>query len=290
MNEEALKEQTAHNLLNPSKKSTLQKNKNIRVITLDAYDFKEVKIQKNQQFFQKFKNLRGSIIDWLYIINLKLQDSPVTFFHSVLLFDKLVSKTPSFLFPNNIDLYAGVCYFISKKINEIIIIDISFLKKIILKSKYDSQQIARAEIEICKQLNFNLLFSTIEDYTDFFITKMPSKIQNIFKSTNLFFNIFAQNFEEFIFNTFPLTVSIITLKVSLEVLTQKEKLNKEEHDSITHLIHSFVINHCQISKISKLNMKIKEYSLLLLNAFVNNQKFIQKKEYSKLYIQNFGIQ
>lgn len=289
MNEEARKEEIVQNLLNPSKKA-LQINKNVRVITLDTYDFKEVKIQKNQQFFKQFKNLRGSIVEWLYIINLKLQDNPATFFHSVSLFDKLVSKTPSFLFPNNIDLYAGVCYFISKKINEIIIIDISFLKKIILKGKYDSRQIARAEIEICKQLNFNLLSSTIEDYTDFFITKIPSKLQNVFQSTNLFFNIFAQNFEEFIFNTFPLTVSIITLKVSLEILTQKEKLNKDEHDLITHLINSFVINHCQISKIAKINIKIKEYSILLLNAFVNNQKFIQQKEYSKLYIQNFGIQ
>lgn len=289
MNEEARKEEIVQNLLNPSKKA-LQINKNVRVITLDTYDFKEVKIQKNQQFFKQFKNLRGSIVEWLYIINLKLQDNPATFFHSVSLFDKLVSKTPSFLFPNNIDLYAGVCYFISKKINEIIIIDISFLKKIILKGKYDSRQIARAEIEICKQLNFNLLSSTIEDYTDFFITKIPSKLQNVFQSTNLFFNIFAQNFEEFIFNTFPLTVSIITLKVSLEILTQKEKLNKDEHDLITHLINSFVINHCQISKIAKINIKIKEYSVLLLNAFVNNQKFIQQKEYSKLYIQNFGIQ
>lgn len=289
MNEEALKEEIVQNLLNPSKKA-LQINKNVRVITLDTYDFKEVKIQKNQQFFKQFKNLRGSIVEWLYIINVKLQDNPATFFHSVSLFDKLVSKTPSFLFPNNIDLYAGVCYFISKKINEIIIIDISFLKKIILKGKYDSQQIARAEIEICKQLNFNLLSSTIEDYTDFFITKIPSKLQSVFQSTNLFFNIFAQNFEQFIFNTFPLTVSIITLKVSLEILTQKEKLNKDEHDLITHLINSFVINHCQISKIAKINIKIKEYSVLLLNAFVNNQKFIQQKEYSKLYIQNFGIQ
>ena len=48
MNEEARKEEIVQNLLNPSKKA-LQIKKNVRVITLDTYDFKEEKIQKNQQ-------------------------------------------------------------------------------------------------------------------------------------------------------------------------------------------------------------------------------------------------
>ena len=58
------------------------------------------------------------------------------------------------------DLYAAVCYFISKKLNEIIIIDISFVSKIILKNKYSHKENANAEIDICKLLHFDLASNT----------------------------------------------------------------------------------------------------------------------------------
>lgn len=167
-----------------------------RVITLDSYDYKEVKIKNTLRNNNEFKTLRFSIIEWLYIINSKLEDSPLPLFHCLSLFDMMSSINPSFLQKKTMDLYAAVCYFISKKLNEIIIIDISFVSKIILKNKYSHKEIANAEIDIYKLLHFYLASNTIQDYTDYLITKLPIDVQSIFSQVNLFFNIFSQNFDE----------------------------------------------------------------------------------------------
>ena len=83
-----------------------------RVITLDSYDYKEVKIKNTLRNNNEYKTLRFSIIEWLFIINSKLEDSPLTLFHCLSLFDMMSSKNPIFLQKNNMDLYAAVCYFI----------------------------------------------------------------------------------------------------------------------------------------------------------------------------------
>ena len=171
-----------------------------------------------------------------------------------------------------IDLYAAVCYFISKKLNEVIIIDITFVNKILLKNKYQPKDISKTEIEICKLLNFNL--STIQDYTNFYICKIPIEQRINFIRINLFYNIFSQNFEEFIFDVFPSRVSLITLKASFEVLTKN--ITPIEQDVLRTLIDSFISEEPHPNK-------IKEYSMLLINAFESNVQFIENKEYSKLY-------
>lgn len=250
-----------------------------RILTLDSYDYKEVKIKKNlTRTNNEYKTLRVSIIEWLYIVDSKLEDSPLTLFHCLSLFDMMSSKNPNFLKLNTMDLYAAVCYFISKKLNEIIIIDISFVSKIILKNKYSHKEIAKAEIDICKLLHFDLASNTIQDYTDYLITKLPLDVQSTFTQVNLFFNIFSQNFDEFIFDTFPSVESMITIKVSLEILYNNDIITESNYKSIQLLLNSL-----ERFNNKKITNKERDYSLLMLNAFIKNFKVLENKEYSKLY-------
>ena len=91
-----------HHSLEIKKRKLIQS----RVITLDSYDYKEVKIKNTLRNNNEYKTLRFSIIEWLFIINSKLEDSPLTLFHCLSLFDMMSSKNPIFLRKNNMDLYA----------------------------------------------------------------------------------------------------------------------------------------------------------------------------------------
>ena len=267
------------NIVLKSKRICKTITKHTRTITLDAYDYSEIKLEKSNEVYNKYHNLRNSIIEWLYIINIKLQDHPSTLFHCISLFDRFVSKKKN-VNQSRIDLYAAVCYFISKKLNEVLIVDLSFIHNVILKSKYSKKEIAMTELEICRELCFTLMFDTVQTYSEYFISKMSSEMQLSFRNIILFFNVFAQNFEEFIFDIFPITVAIITFKTSVEFLYDNDKLTKSEHERITEAMDLFISSK---SKVAKKKNIIEEYSLLLKNTFVNNIKTIEHKEYSKLY-------
>ena len=57
-----------HHSLEIKKRKLIQS----RVITLDSYDYKEVKIKNTLRNNNEYKTLRFSIIEWLFIINSKL--------------------------------------------------------------------------------------------------------------------------------------------------------------------------------------------------------------------------
>ena len=128
--------------------------------------------------------------------------------------------------------------------------------------------------------DFNLMFDTVQTYSDYFISKMSDELQSVFANIILFFNVFAQNFEEFTFDIFPITVAIITFKTSVEFLYENNKITQNEHERIIEAIDLFISSK---SKVAKKKNIIEEYSLLLKSTFVNNINTIEHKEYSKLY-------
>ena len=128
--------------------------------------------------------------------------------------------------------------------------------------------------------DFNLMFDTVQTYSDYFISKMSDELQSVFANITLFFNVFAQNFEEFTFDIFPITVAIITFKTSVEFLYENNKITQNEHERIIEAIDLFISSK---SKVAKKKNIIEEYSFLLKSTFVNNINTIEHKEYSKLY-------
>ena len=124
------------------------------------------------------------------------------------------------------------------------------------------------------------MFDTVQTYSDYFISKMSDELQSVFANIILFFNVFAQNFEEFTFDIFPITVAIITFKTSVEFLYENNKITQNEHERIIEAIDLF---RSSKSKVAKKKNIIEEYSFLLKSTFVNNINTIEHKEYSKLY-------
>ena len=75
-----------------------------------------MKLDKANEVYNKYRSLRNSIIEWLYKIIIKLQESPFTLFQCISIFVRFKSIRKD-LSQSRIDLYAAVCYFISKKLN-----------------------------------------------------------------------------------------------------------------------------------------------------------------------------
>ena len=72
-------------------------------------------------------------------------------------------------------------------------------------------------------------------------------------------------------------MSLITIKVSLEILYMNEVISEEDYHSIELFLSSIErVNN------NSLRNKEREYSVLMLNAFLKNIKVLEKKEYSKL--------
>lgn len=61
-----------------------------RILTLDGFDYKELKIARPSLILSK--KLRYSVVEWLYIINSKLGGASSTLYHSIFLFDSFCAK------------------------------------------------------------------------------------------------------------------------------------------------------------------------------------------------------
>lgn len=72
-------------------------------------------------------------------------------------------------------------------------------------------------------------------------------------------------------------MSLITIKVSLEILYMNEVISEEDY----HSIELFLSSIDRVNN-NSLRNKEREYSVLMLNAFLKNIKVLEKKEYSKL--------
>lgn len=72
-------------------------------------------------------------------------------------------------------------------------------------------------------------------------------------------------------------MSLITIKVSLEILYMNEVISEEDY----HSIELFLSSIDRVNN-NSLRNKEREYFVLMLNAFLKNIKVLEKKEYSKL--------
>lgn len=198
-----------------------------------TYYFNNKNIRNYSQIHGGSLKLRGSIIDWLYIINKTLNDSSTTFFHSIKIFDDFLSKNPNTIPLDEIQLYAAVCYFISKKFNEVIMLSIPFVTKNILKNKFTQLKIIQTELYILKTVKFSIGIDTVQSYTNYFLYELSKcfsyeQTNQILDDINTGINIFSMQILEFIFEYSPLSMSIISLLCSLKIIKENNLVNENE--------------------------------------------------------------
>jgi hypothetical protein len=213
---------------------------------------------ENYSGYQKTAfNLRGTIIEWLYLINNKLNGSHQTLFKAILLLDEYLMKETTELDVNQIQLIAAVCYYISSKLEEVNSINLNFLQNEILKGKFNSRTILDTEIRVLKKLNFKLQNTTIQKCAEVLIEIikhiLKDENRNIcnrciidldknFIKMNLFVNLMSLLVSELMFNTEPYKVALINLFTTQLFLEEYRLLNENQSNSIDNEIEYFMID------------------------------------------------
>jgi hypothetical protein len=221
--------------------------------SLDEFFQNLVSSQRVIENYTKFQptafQLRGHVIEWLYLINTKLQGSRQVFFKSMGLFDEfLVKERSKVISKENIQLFAATCYFIATKLEEVSNFSIEFLKREILKDKFSREEILRTEIEIIKKLNMKLQTPTLQKFSDYFIeklrinlhSKLNSKFINTFTNMNFFVNTMSQFVNELIFDMESSRLAIINVKSTLLFLEAERLISEEEVAEINSVITQLV--------------------------------------------------
>lgn len=265
---------------NQIKSSTINKTNQIYLFD---YIFSKHTITDYSNLQQTSLFLRASIIDWLFIIKKSLKDSANTFFYGIVLLDTYLSKIDIQLDKDQIQLYAAVCYFISKKYNDVVLMSPSFLSKSILKSKYTLAEISKAETDIMKRLNFKLYFDTIQTFIDVFIEHITLPIEkHDFLEMNICINVFSLHVLEFVFEFCPLTLALITFRSSIILFIQNQVIKEDKAKSV----HEQMRNHLG-EEYHDLYEEIEEMAISLIDTFHSKEQRLKQKEYFQWYFSTF---
>ena len=272
-----------------NKKPETKKKNNIYLdnkIYLTNYLF-ILKPIKNYSSIQKSSlKLRSSIIDWLYIINLTLKDDISTFFKGIYLFDLFLSSNETEIKQNEINLYAAVCYSMSKKINEVVMLSISFVENKILKNKFSKNKIFQTELEILKKLKFNLNFETVQTFTMFYYNENCKMIpyldivEAVYK-INTCLNIFSLQVLDLIFDMNSFILSFITYVCSCKLLYSIQGIDENlVKDLINHL--KFNIGE---ERFKFLYDKYYDTSNSLFNIINSKKNWLKNKKYFSFFFE-----
>lgn len=250
----------------------------------DEYLFENYKLTNysiNQPIVLK---LRSSIIDWLFVINRTLSDTPYTFFHAMKIFDSFVSLSASQLNQNDIQLYAAVCYFISKKFNEVVMMSVAFVSKNILKNKYTSSDVIQTEISLLKSIRFHIGIDTPYSYTSYLIYLISQHFDLSYielSSIDLSLSVFFENLIDLYTSSHSLDIALSSLFAMVKILRANKQIDEEKEKRIGELLRKVVKDENKESV-----MKRSEALSVTMCEIVREKKSWLR---SKMYFKNSSV-
>jgi hypothetical protein len=235
-------------------------------------------IKDYSQYQTSCYKLRAFIIEWLYLINSKLNGSPLTLFQAIGMFDRYLEKQNNKrITGNDLQLYGAVCYFISSKLEEVTSFNMIFLKRVLLKDKFEISIILQTELDILKILNFKLQTPTIQTFTELILFYINSDCKDTLRHLNYMVNIISQFVNELIFDISPFFLALTTIKTSLLILADEMVLKDEDVNNINDQVDN-MINYAKYCK-----EEIEEISESLYETFKIQRNNIEKKEFLKIF-------
>ncbi len=255
-----------------------------KFIKIGKYTFNNYIISNYSQSQNQVLKLRSSIIDWLYIINLTLNDSTLTFFNSVYIFDLFVSKYELLIQSEEIQLYSGVCYFISKKFNEVITLSIPFVSYKLLKGKFSIEEVSKTEINILKKLNFNINIDTVQTFSLYYykiLLEKYSEDADLIYETNTAINIFSLQVVDLLFECSPLSISFITYICSIKLIFFFEILDSNKVKKLLLELKNILNENI----FNVLYSKYYESSCSLFELIKIKKDWLKNKPYFKTFFQ-----
>ena len=253
-------------------------------IKIGKYILNNYTISNYSQSQNQVLKSRSSIIDWLYIISLTLNDSTLTFFNSIQIFDLFLSKNELLIQSEEIQLYSAVCYFISKKFNEVIMLSIPFVSNKLLKGKFSKEEVSKTEINILRKLNFNINIDTVQSYSLCYYKILIEKFSedaDLIYETNTGINIFSLQVVDLLFECSPFSISFITYICSIKLIFFFEIIDSNKVKNLLlelkNILNEDVFN--------QLYSKYYESSCSLFEIIKIKKDWLKNKPYFKSFFQ-----
>ena len=257
-------------------------SKGLAAINPSLYNYLSDLISSSYEVLEDYTNIqidimpiRGNIIDWLLVISDLITITQETFFKTITLFDKYISKlTNEEKEANKLHFIAVVCFFISYKFEETGVMTLEFVSEKLLRSKYTKKEILAQETQILCTLNFRLNFPTINTFSNIIIEAFKSyqaeqeqtintyqldqayasKLKNFIPKLACIFNFvnkISLFVDEFIFGTKPFKLAIINLKTTFMLMKNLGILDNKTFncDSLMNELAGDFLNEKQFKQI-----------------------------------------
>ena len=253
-------------------------------IKIGKYILNNYTISNYSQSQNQVLKSRSSIIDWLYIISLTLNDSTLTFFNSIQIFDLFLSKNELLIQSEEIQLYSAVCYFISKKFNEVITLSIPFVSNKLLKGKFSKEEVSKTEINILRKLNFNINIDTVQSYSLCYYKILIEKFSedaDLIYETNTGINIFSLQVVDLLFECSPFSISFITYICSIKLIFFFEIIDSNKVKNLLLELKN-ILNE---DVFTELYSQYYESSCSLLEIIKIKKDWLKNKPYFKSFFQ-----
>jgi hypothetical protein len=250
------------------------------------------KVINNYSNYQQYGFLlRGSMIEWIYIINSKLGGSDETLFKAISILDNYFMRNFQQLEKERLQLISAVCYFIASKTEEVMSFDILFLQNTILKNKFSQEEIRETEIEILKKISFRLHRVNIHNFTELLIENSKRFVKNdemlkLFAKMNNFVNILSLLVEELIFDMEPFKIAVINFKTTIQLLEYNQCITSDE----VEMLEKTVINlYSKYAKKFYTDLSIEEdlfpIANSLMEAIIQQEESPNKKAFFSIYFE-----
>jgi hypothetical protein len=265
-----------------------------RVLNLGNHLISLIQKQKIINNFSKTQEyafqLRGSIVEWLFMISSKLNARPQTFFKSVNLLDTYLMNLEIKLEKEKVQLIAAVCYFIATKVEEVESFNLQFLKTGLLKDKFKLEDITQTEVKILQKVKFQMHNISINDFSEIFIEMLRYYLllSNSLIAINIelfaklfhFVNIMSLLVEELIFDMEGFKIALINFRTTLLFFKMNGIISMEDLIKLDKIIdHFFSMFAKKYYPDLSLEEDIYPISDCLLEAIINQQESPRKKAF-----------
>lgn len=261
-----------------------ENNKLIKIYGEDLFKCAKEYELKNKYEIKILTNLnpeiRTRMINWMMEVFYIFNSEQTTFFLAVNIFNNYLNSTKKIVKNTDIHLIGIVCIYISSKMEDIFPIKMCHIIKNIGHNKFTRKQIIKNELQILKDINYNIINISTYDFLEIMINDLKINNKKIIKKLKiikhlnslenicLFMAKLTTLNEEFIKYDYCLN-AICCIICGFDLLRSNSKTLEIEMEKFFKDWILFIINEC--------NYKSDEISNVY-RILINNYKNMMKNE------------
>ena len=222
--------------------------------------------------------IRTRMINWMMEVFYIFNSEQTTFFLAVNIFNKYLNSTKKIVKDTDIHLIGIVCIYISSKMEDIFPIKMCHIIKNIGHNKFTKKQIIKSELQILKDINYNIINISTYDFLEIMLNDLKTNNKKIIKKLKIIKHLNSlENIclflaklmtlnEEFIKFDYCLK-AICCIICGFDLLRSNSKTLENEMEKFFKNWILFIINECNYE-----SEEISNVYRILINNYKNLMK------------------